>query len=682
MSALQYVDVPGYAAILFRRTFAELSKPDALMDRAHAWLRGTDAHWEAYRHTYVFPSGAQLVFSHLENEMSKYEHQSAAYQFCVARGTPILLANGHYQPVEMLKPGMLVATLQGPRPLTYCAPPRAEFCYALHTAGTVTVVSASHQILTTQGWHAPLGEIARQCHAGDTTSAMSQALSEAPHLHIHSPPWDQQQGDVPGFPPRQARGLLGNDAWLANAQIGCGASADGHQGGPLLHGWSVPGVLYGPALHPKMHGNAAWNRRHGAPHAHCGKADRVNLHSGCHGGYDSHDARFLQDLRDVRDNIPLQGGVAARFHPLVHGDDPEHILRYIPRPYEYSHPYTRLPVQTDTPLVSADIGMVPVGVQVVYDLRVAEASHYISFGGIISQNCGFDETTSFTESMYRFLFSRLRRLRGVAVPIRMRAASNPGGIGHGWVRQRFMVEQDPQRAFVPARQLDNPHLDVEAYEQSLAQLDPITRQRLRAGDWDITEEGKLFKPHWFAVVPDYPRVARMIRFWDFAGTEVTLTRGGELRNDPDWTVGLKLAEYRGQYWVVDVRRARLSPKGVEDLVSQTAALDGAHVDIWLEQEPGSSGKAVIEDYQRRVLKGYAVYAQRSTGSKVERAKPASSAAEAGNIAVIAGPWNATFLEELSLFPQQGVHDDQVDTLSGGINVLRDAPKRAGAWGRG
>jgi hypothetical protein len=239
MSALQYVDVPGYAAILFRRTFAELSKPDALMDRAHAWLRGTDAHWEAYRHTYVFPSGAQLVFSHLENEMSKYEHQSAAYQFCVARGTPILLANGHYQPVEMLKPGMLVATLQGPRPLTYCAPPRAEFCYALHTAGTVTVVSASHQILTTQGWHAPLGEIARQCHAGDTTSAMSQALSEAPHLHIHSPPWDQQQGDVPGFPPRQARGLLGNDAWLANAQIGCGASADGHQGGPLERPWSA-----------------------------------------------------------------------------------------------------------------------------------------------------------------------------------------------------------------------------------------------------------------------------------------------------------------------------------------------------------------------------------------------------------------------------------------------------------
>ena len=35
MSALQYVDVPGYSAILFRKTFADLSLPGALMDRAN-----------------------------------------------------------------------------------------------------------------------------------------------------------------------------------------------------------------------------------------------------------------------------------------------------------------------------------------------------------------------------------------------------------------------------------------------------------------------------------------------------------------------------------------------------------------------------------------------------------------------------------------------------------------------
>lgn len=38
MAALQYVDVPGYSAILFRKTFADLGKPGALIDRAKEWL--------------------------------------------------------------------------------------------------------------------------------------------------------------------------------------------------------------------------------------------------------------------------------------------------------------------------------------------------------------------------------------------------------------------------------------------------------------------------------------------------------------------------------------------------------------------------------------------------------------------------------------------------------------------
>src|SRR6185295_14152306 len=39
--ALQYVDVPGYAALILRRTYAQLTLPDSIMDRAHQWLGGT-----------------------------------------------------------------------------------------------------------------------------------------------------------------------------------------------------------------------------------------------------------------------------------------------------------------------------------------------------------------------------------------------------------------------------------------------------------------------------------------------------------------------------------------------------------------------------------------------------------------------------------------------------------------
>src|ERR1043165_10104809 len=41
MAALQYVDVPGYSALLLMKSFSDLSKPGALMDRAHEWLQGS-----------------------------------------------------------------------------------------------------------------------------------------------------------------------------------------------------------------------------------------------------------------------------------------------------------------------------------------------------------------------------------------------------------------------------------------------------------------------------------------------------------------------------------------------------------------------------------------------------------------------------------------------------------------
>ena len=81
MAALQYVEVPEYAAILFRQSYADLSLPGALMDRAHGWLFQTDARWGDLKKTWIFPSGATLSFGYLENENDKYRYQSAEFQF-------------------------------------------------------------------------------------------------------------------------------------------------------------------------------------------------------------------------------------------------------------------------------------------------------------------------------------------------------------------------------------------------------------------------------------------------------------------------------------------------------------------------------------------------------------------------------------------------------------------------
>lgn len=110
------------------------------------------------------------------------------------------------------------------------------------------------------------------------------------------------------------------------------------------------------------------------------------------------------------------------------------------------------------------------------------------------QFVGFDEMTQFAELDVLYLFSRLRRLAGSDVPIRMRGASNPGGVGHRWVKDRYIIPHETgtmpeDRAFVPAKLDDNPHLDREDYEQSLEQLDEFTRVQLREGNWDARMPG-------------------------------------------------------------------------------------------------------------------------------------------------------------------------------------------------
>jgi len=81
MAALQYVDIPNYSAILFRKTYVDLSLPGALMDRAHEWLDGTDARWKELDKQWVFPSGANVNFGYLKHENDRYRYQSAEFQF-------------------------------------------------------------------------------------------------------------------------------------------------------------------------------------------------------------------------------------------------------------------------------------------------------------------------------------------------------------------------------------------------------------------------------------------------------------------------------------------------------------------------------------------------------------------------------------------------------------------------
>ena len=181
------------------------------------------------------------------------------------------------------------------------------------------------------------------------------------------------------------------------------------------------------------------------------------------------------------------------------------------------------------------------------------------YQGAEFQYVGFDELTQFYEEDYLYLRSRLRKPKCVEhkdsgfdpecklcrmyqhigkVPLRMRAASNPGGVGAIWVKERFGIQKiknpvadrarallfqkkirpgdprfepeiyigtNPHRPHIPAYAEDNPAIDAQEYgEGVLADLDPVTRAQLRLGDWGVSAEGRIRK-EWFQRPHEHPK---------------------------------------------------------------------------------------------------------------------------------------------------------------------------------
>ncbi len=112
----------------------------------------------------------------------------------------------------------------------------------------------------------------------------------------------------------------------------------------------------------------------------------------------------------------------------------------------------------------------------------------------------FDELTHFTESMYIYLISRCRGANDY--PKHIKSTTNPGGVGHSWVKSRFIdigrsdtvhTVGGTTRIFIPARITDNKFLTEKdpEYIKRLQNLDERDRRALLDGDWDITE-GRFF----------------------------------------------------------------------------------------------------------------------------------------------------------------------------------------------
>lgn len=301
-----------------------------------------------------------------------------------------------------------------------------------------------------------------------------------------------------------------------------------------------------------------------------------------------------------------------------------------------------------------------------------------NYQGAAYQSVSFDELTQFTESIYRYLISRIRRPSDKAnplsqVPLRVRCGSNPGGVGHDWVKRRFITENTANRAFLPAKLSDNPYLDAEEYAKGLALLDPVTRAQLLEGDWTARASGGFFKREWIDFTEAAPSDAKSVRGWDLAATK---EKPG---SDPDWTVGAKVWEKDRHWFVGPILRDRYSPNGLDRAISSTAHMDGQACKIRIEQEPGSSGKIALAHFIK-LLAGFDVRGKPATGSKLSRFGPFASQCEAGNVTFINGPWLTDCIDELEALQADDTHahDDQADAIALAFNELTGKRNQWGA----
>lgn len=327
--------------------------------------------------------------------------------------------------------------------------------------------------------------------------------------------------------------------------------------------------------------------------------------------------------------------------------------------------------------------------EIVFGHMESSLSFY-DYQGMAAQCVIFDELTHFQQNQYTYLFSRQSKPTdgpAASIPLFMGATANPGGVGHRWVYERF-IDPDPEKVakrksvWIPSTVDDNPSVDLKSYEESLEELDPVTKEQLRHGSWEELAPGDFFDQSNFVVIDEPPpRLDVMVRYWDFASSDEKKKRGkktpdatasclmGAVRTPGDQRRGIKPESI---YYVLDVTEDRWAAGDVPTRVGLQAAEDGVGVAVRWEEEGGSSGQIASERAIKPELAGYDADGVRSTGSKLERARPYSAQVAKRKVFVLKREWTKKWMDQHHQFPAVD-HDDMVDASSGAFNHIDSMP---------
>jgi len=146
---------------------------------------------------------------------------------------------------------------------------------------------------------------------------------------------------------------------------------------------------------------------------------------------------------------------------------------------------------------------------VIHFRHCAHLQDMYNYKGVEIQWLYFDELTSFEAEIYDFLKTRLRARKSLGVTPVVRSSSNPGDVGHGWVKKMFVdaapymqmfsrevVSQTTGRKkifrlqYIPSLVTENPYIGEDYLFQLEAKPEAL-RNALLHGDWNAFE-GQVF----------------------------------------------------------------------------------------------------------------------------------------------------------------------------------------------
>jgi predicted phage terminase large subunit-like protein len=328
------------------------------------------------------------------------------------------------------------------------------------------------------------------------------------------------------------------------------------------------------------------------------------------------------------------------------------------------------------------------------------------FQGLTYHRVFFDELTHFSESQYEYVRgTRIRRPDNYPISLGTRASCNPDGQGRQWVKDRFITDEaieiikrlkprDPtpaglvcwktgDRAFVPSRLADNPHINFDDYAKRLSSIPPVLRERLLNGDWSIIEGGAI-KPEYiryFQMQGEYyrcfasgrllapvvySRECERFSIIDAAGSSKELDEE-ERTGKKSWTVISTFDYHRSTKWLMlrDVRRGKWEfPEQIE----QTKRVNREQMPAWVGIEDASNGRPMLQHLQGS---GISLRTLSHGGEdKLTRAAPWLLLASEGRFFVNEyAPWRAALEAEFfSWTGKKGEQADQIDTCAyGGIH---------------